>query len=85
MNSRSRQRVQSGTRAADRRARDFSSSIVFIDYEKLAERRGYLRTTTSAMTEAEVREFFEKGGQPASDVKAMFRIARDTYRATTAV
>jgi hypothetical protein len=51
--------------------------IVYIDGQKLAEKHGYFRTTTGAMTEAEVRAFFEKGRQPANDVEAMFRLARE--------
>jgi len=36
--------------------------------------------------EAEVREFFEKGGRPAEeDVEAMFCAARDAHRVTEAV
>ncbi len=55
--------------------------IVFVNAEKLAAQRGYFRETSSPITEAEVREFFEKGGQPADEVEEMFRSAREAYRA----
>ena len=55
--------------------------IIFIDGQKLAENRGYFRSTSDVMSEAQVREFFEKGGQPAGDVEAMFSLARAAYRA----
>lgn len=55
--------------------------IVYISAEKLARQNGYFRSTSKPMREAEVREFFEKGGQPAHEVEAMFQLARDGYRA----
>lgn len=54
--------------------------IVYISAEKLAQHNGYFRSTSKAMTETKVRDFFEKGGQPSSDVEAMFRLAREAYR-----
>lgn len=57
--------------------------IIFIDGEKVG-RNGYVRSTSSPMTETEVREFFEMGGQSSSDVEAMFRMAREAYRSTHA-
>jgi hypothetical protein len=66
----------------DERAEQFW--IVYVSAEKLAKQNGYFRETSSPMTETEVRECFEKGGQPASDVEAMFRLAREAYRATHA-
>jgi hypothetical protein len=55
--------------------------IVFIDGQILAEKHGYFRSTTGAMTEAEVRAFFEQGKQPSDDVEAMLRLARQTSTA----
>jgi hypothetical protein len=56
--------------------------IVYVGAEKLVRQNGFFRETSSPVTETEVREFFENGGQPASDVEAMFRLAREVYRAT---
>jgi hypothetical protein len=55
--------------------------IVLIDGQKLEERHGYFRSTTGAMTEAEVRTLFEKGKQPSHEVDAMFRLAREASTA----
>lgn len=55
--------------------------IIFVDGEKVG-RNGYVRSTSSPMREPEVREFFEKGQQPASDVEAMFQLARQGFQAT---
>lgn len=53
--------------------------IVFIDGEKRAEQHGYVMQTRGPMTEAEVRTFFEQGGQSPGDVEAMFRVAREAF------
>jgi hypothetical protein len=53
--------------------------IVYISAEKLARHNGYFRSKSRSMTEDEVREFFVKGGQPASDVEAMFQTSRNAY------
>lgn len=55
--------------------------IVFVDGEKVGK-NGYFQSTSKPMREAEVREFFEKGQQPASDVEAMFQIARQGFKDT---
>ena len=56
--------------------------IVYVSAEKFARHNGYFRETSSPMTEAEVWDFFEKGGQPSHEVEAMFGLAREAYRAT---
>jgi hypothetical protein len=55
--------------------------IVYTSAEKKAIKPGYQEGARGPMTEPQIRDFFEKAGQPEGDVEAMFQIARQTYRA----